>query len=86
MRNSKIQRWPKGTKSSSCLIWLFRYLPTCSLVKLAGFSNRYDVTLSATHSTEPKAASLHWWRAERPMSAVFSLDTESRRAEHAAEL
>ena len=56
------------------------YLPTCALVKLTG--NRY-AGYFACHTTEPLYIG---GQSRDPLSVVFSLDMESRRAEHVAEL
>ena len=80
--NWEIATWPTGTKISSCLIWLFRYFPMCILT---GFSNRYAVTLRATQLSQKQPLCIGGQR-RGPLSVVFSMDMESRRAEHAAEL
>ena len=71
-RRSKIQTWAK--KISSCLIWLFRYLPTYALVKLTGFGNRCAVTLRATQLSQKQP--LHWRTAQRRFVGGIFLDTE----------
>ena len=74
-----------GAKVSSCLIWLFRYLPTSVLVELTGFGKRYAVTLRSTQLSQKQPLCIGGQR-RGPLLEIFSLDTEIKQAEHAAEL